>query len=98
MMGMFQQAGAYALQLHEREREPKKDRLSQRAAGRYITEQGYDSSMLRKWTDAGLLTPVRSGDAPNSPLLYSKADIMAVIASEKLRRIAMDDITNRNRS
>ncbi len=65
--------------------EPAEDRVRQADAKRYIARMGFQPVMLRKWTDAKLLTPVKQGDRQNAPVTYSLAELKAVISSLELK-------------
>lgn len=67
--------------------DPAADYIKQSEAKRYISRLGYKPAMLQRWTDARLLTPVKTGDAQNSSVLYSLSDIKAVISSLRLHGI-----------
>lgn len=80
------EAGAARLQ---QELDPKSDRLTQRQAFSFFkvrdTQFGgeftHGEAWIREMTKAGLLHPVRIGKAINSPIYYSKAELIAVRAS-----------------
>lgn len=67
--------------------EPAADRIKQADAKRYIARYGYKPATLRKWVDAKLIAPDKTGDKPNSAVWYSLADIKKVIASICLKQI-----------
>jgi hypothetical protein len=66
---------------------PERDYIKQAEAKRYLKSRGYRPVMLRKWSDYGLLHPVKTGEARNSPTLYSLAEIKKVISTVALQRI-----------
>lgn len=71
--------------------EPTADRIKQSDAKRYISRQGFQPVMLKKWVQARLITPVKLGEAQNSAVWYSLADIKKVISSLELKRICNDN-------
>ncbi len=63
--------------------EPMKDSLSQREAYRMFGE-----ARIKNWVKMGLLTShARCGTAKRSKIIYSRAEVMAVMQSEKLIKI-----------
>lgn len=71
--------------------EPSQDRIKQADAKRYIAKLGFQPVMLIKWADAHLLTPVKVGEAQNSAVWYSLAEIKNVITSIQLKKICNED-------
>ena len=62
-------------------RDPESDMMKQADAKRYLSKLGIQPVMLHKWADQKLLTPVKTGDAQNSPVMSSLAEIKQVIFS-----------------
>ena len=81
------QAVDAGVQSYLRSVEPTADRVNQADAKRYIARLGYQPVMLRKWSDARLLTPVKVGERQNAPVYYSLAEIKKLISSLKLKSI-----------
>ena len=75
------------VQKYIRSCDPGADYIKQREAKRYLQRIGFRPAMLQKWVDSGLLTPVKSGDSDNSPVIYSLADIKQVVSSVRLKGI-----------
>lgn len=73
------------VQSYIRSVEPSSDRINQADAKKYIAKMGFQPVMLRKWSDAHLLTPVKVGERQNAPVVYSLAEIKTVISSLKLK-------------
>ena len=71
--------------------EPSQDRIKQADAKRYIAKLGFQPVMLSKWADAHLLTPIKVGEAQNSAVWYSLAEIKNVITSIQLKKICNED-------
>ena len=67
--------------------DPAADFIKQAEAKRYISRLGYRPAMLQKWVNAHLITPVKTGDAQNAVVLYSLADLKALISSLRLKGI-----------
>lgn len=67
--------------------DPTQDRMKQNEAKRFLKSRGYKPVMLRKWTDAGLLHPVKTGETQNCPTVYSKAELRKVLHTVKLKII-----------
>lgn len=60
---------------------PKRDLISQRKAF-----QEYGADLIRRGEEAGMLKPIRNGKAKNSPILYSRKEIIAQIKTESIMR------------
>ena len=75
------------VQSYIRSVEPSSDRINQADAKKYIARLGFKPVMLRKWSDAHLLTPMKLGERQNAPVIYSLAEIKAVISSVKLKTL-----------
>lgn len=76
------------VQSYVRSIDPQSDYVKQGEAKRYLQRMGFRPAMLQRWVDARLLTPVKTGDAQNASVLYSMADIKALISSIRLKDIA----------
>lgn len=87
LLSLISQAVDAGVQKYVASIDPGADYIKQREAKRYISRLGYKPAMLQRWTDARLLTPVKTGDAQNSSVLYSLSDIKAVISSLRLHGI-----------
>ena len=75
------------VQKYVRSCDPGSDYIKQGEAKRYISRLGFRPAMLQRWVDGGLLTPVKTGDAQNASVLYSLADIKALVSSIRLKGI-----------
>ena len=75
------------VQSYIRSVEPSSDRINQADAKKYIARLGFQPVMLRKWSDAHLLTPTKLGERQNAPVIYSLAEIKAVISSVKIKTL-----------
>ena len=62
-------------------REPESDLLKQADAKRYLLKLGIQPVMLQKWTSKNLITPVKTGDSQNAPVMYSLAEIKQLVFS-----------------
>ena len=60
---------------------PKRDLISQRKA-----YQDYGADLIKRGEEAGMLKPIRNGKAKNSPILYSRKEIIAQIKTESIMR------------
>ena len=87
LLGLISEAVDAGIQKYVKSIDPAADYIKQSEAKRYISRLGYKPAMLQRWTDARLLTPVKTGDAQNSSVLYSLSDIKAVISSLRLHGI-----------
>ena len=76
------------VQSYVRSIDPQSDYVKQGEAKRYLQRMGFRPAILQRWVDARLLTPVKNGDAQNASVLYSMADIKALISSIRLKGIA----------
>lgn len=79
------------VQQYVRSCDPGADFIKQGEAKRYLQKLGFKAAMLQRWVDGGLLTPVKTGDAQNASVLYSLADIKALVSSIRLK-----DMTNKS--
>ena len=79
------------VQQYVRSCDPGADFIKQGEAKRYLQKLGFKAAMLQRWVDGGLLTPVKTGDAQNASVLYSLADIKALVSS-----IHLKDMTNKS--
>lgn len=75
------------VQKYVRSCDPSADYIKQGEAKRYLQKLGFKAAMLQRWVDSGLLTPVKTSDAQNASVLYSLADIKALISSIRLKGI-----------
>lgn len=73
------------VQKYVRSCDPSADYIKQGEAKRYLQKLGFKAAMLQRWVDGGLLTPVKTSDAQNASVLYSLADIKALISSMRLK-------------
>lgn len=73
------------VQQYVRSCDPQSDYVKQGEAKRYLQKLGFKAAMLQRWVDGGLLTPVKTGDAQNASVLYSLADIKALVSSVRLK-------------
>lgn len=87
LLGLISEAVDAGVQKYVKSIDPAADYIKQSEAKRYISRLGYKPAMLQRWTDARLLTPVKTGDAQNSSVLYSLSDIKTVISSLRLHGI-----------
>lgn len=87
LLAFVTQAVDAGVQTYMRSVEPSADRINQADAKRFVKKMGFQPVMLRKWSDAHLLTPVKAGEAQNAPVMYSLAEIKKVISSLRLKQI-----------
>lgn len=80
------------VQRYVRSVDPLTDNIKQNEAKRYLRRLGFKACLLQRWVDAGLLTPVKTGDAQNAPVTYSLADIKLLVNSLRLKRIINDNM------
>ena len=60
---------------------PKRDLISQRKA-----YEDYGAELIKRGVDSGMLKPIRNGKAKNSPILYSRKEIIAQTKTESIMR------------
>ena len=77
------------VQQYVRSCNPDADYVKQGEAKRYLQKLGFKAAMLQRWVDGGLLTPVKTGDAQNASVLYSLADIKALVSSIRLKQMTV---------
>jgi hypothetical protein len=87
LLSLLTDAVDAGVQQYVRSCDPQSDFFKQGEAKRYLQKLGFKAAMLQRWVDGGLLTPVKTGDAQNASVLYSLADIKAVISSIRLKSI-----------
>lgn len=85
LLGLVTDAVDAGVQKYVKSCDPQADLIKQGEAKRYLQRLGFKAAMLQRWTDSGLLTPVKTGDAQNASVLYSLADIKALISSIRLK-------------
>lgn len=84
------------VQSYMRSVEPLQDRIKLSEAKRYVSKLGFQPVMIRKWTDAQLLTPIKSGDRQNATVFYSLAEIKKLISSLRLKSITNEADHDKN--
>lgn len=62
-------------------RGPESDIMKQADAKRYLSKLGIQPYMLHKWAEQKLITPIKTGDSQNAPVLYSLVEIKQLIFS-----------------
>ena len=87
LLAFVTQAVDAGVQSYIRSVEPSSDCINQADAKKYIARLGFQPVMLRKWSDAHLLTPTKLGERQNAPVIYSLAEIKAVISSVRLKSL-----------
>ena len=88
LLALVTEAVDAGVQSYVRSIDPQSDYVKQGEAKRYLQRMGFRPAMLQRWVDARLLTPVKTGDAQNATVMYSMADIKALISSIRLKGIA----------
>ena len=87
LLSLMTDAVDAGVQQYLRSCDPQADYIKQGEAKRYLQRLGFKAAMLQRWTDSGLLTPVKTGDAQNASVIYSLADIKALVSSIRLKTI-----------
>ena len=87
LLALMTDAVDAGVQQYVRSCDPQSDFIKQGEAKRYISRLGFRPAMLQRWVDGGLLTPVKTGDAQNASVLYSLADIKALVSSIRLKAV-----------
>lgn len=87
LLALMTDAVDAGVQQYMRSCDPDADFIKQGEAKRYLQRLGFKAAMLQRWTDSGLLTPVKTGDAQNASVIYSLADIKALVSSVRLKTI-----------
>lgn len=87
LLGLVSTAVAAGVQDYIKGIDPEQDRIKQTEARRYLKTRGFKPVMLRKWTDAGLLHPVKTGETQNCATIYSLAEIKKAISTVRLKAI-----------
>ena len=85
LLSLMTDAVDAGVQKYVRSCDPSADYVKQGEAKRYLQRLGIRPAMLRRWVDGGLLTPVKTGDAQNASVIYSLADIKALVSSIRLK-------------
>ena len=88
LLSLISDAVDAGVQQYVRSCDPQADYIKQGEAKRYLQKLGFRPVMLQRWVDGGLLTPVKTGDAQNASVLYSLADIKALVSSIRLKGMA----------
>lgn len=84
------------VQSYMRSVEPLQDHIKLSEAKRYVSKLGFQPVMIRKWTDAQLLTPIKAGDSQNAAVFYSLAEIKKLISSLRLKSITNEADHDKN--
>ena len=66
---------------------PADEMVKQSEAKRFIAQKGLRPAMLKKWVDAGLITPRKTGEKQNATVLYSLSEIENLLASCNLKNL-----------
>lgn len=61
--------------------DPRRNFISQRKA-----YADYGADLIKRGEESGMLKPIRNGKAKNSPILYSRKQILAQIEAEGIMR------------
>lgn len=61
--------------------DPRRNFISQRRA-----YADYGADLIKRGEESGMLKPIRNGKAKNSPILYSRKEIIAQIKTESIMR------------
>ena len=61
--------------------DPRRNFISQRKA-----YADYGADLIKRGEESGMLKPIRNGKAKNSPILYSRKQILAQIEAESIMR------------
>lgn len=77
---LFEAAGKQAIAEFVQAQSPAKDMICQAEAYSQFQEM-----RVRRWVQEGLISPTRSGEARNAKKYYSRAELLALDASEKLK-------------
>ena len=85
LLALMTDAVDAGVQKYVRSCDPQADYIKQGEAKRYLQRLGFKAAMLQRWTDSGLLTPVKTGDAQNASVIYSLADIKTLVSSIRLK-------------
>lgn len=85
LLSLMTDAVDAGVQKYVRSCDPQADYVKQGEAKRYLQRLGFKAAMLQRWTDSGLLTPVKTGDAQNASVIYSLADIKTLVSSIRLK-------------
>lgn len=69
--------------------DPRRNFISQRRA-----YADYGADLIKRGEESGMLKPIRNGKAKNSPILYSRKQILAQIEAEGIMRNEAEAIIN----
>ena len=87
LLALMTDAVDAGVQKYVRSCDPDADYIKQGEAKRYLQRLGFKAAMLQRWVDGGLLTPVKTSDAQNASVIYSLAEIKALVSSIRLKTI-----------
>ena len=74
------------IQGYLKSRKPQTDRIKQSEAKRFLVEKGYQATALKRWVEAGLITPVKKGNARNAAVWYSFTEIKKTLLVVELKK------------
>lgn len=65
---------------------PETDEVKSRDIKAYLERMGYDTRTFNRLCREGVIRHTRKGDKPNSPIIYSRANIEEAFAVERMAR------------
>ncbi len=65
-------------------RDPETDLLKQADAKRYLNKYGIPTTMLKKWSENCIITPIKTGNSQNAPVMYSLAELKQAILTAQV--------------
>lgn len=92
LLGFVSQAVDAGIQGYINSREPRKDRIKQSDAKRYLEQQGYQTTALKRWVEAGMVKPIKHGSARNSAVWYSLTELKKAVCAVRLKKINNEEV------
>lgn len=74
--------------------DPPQDKLRLSEVKKWLHFRHIDMQAFQKLVDVGAVHARKYGDAPNSPLYYSKAEIQKAFATMRVNRLFVNDKTS----
>ncbi len=87
LTNLIQTAAKLGVSEYIAETNNKQDRLTQRQAVQFLKLLGYNSSKLTELVDSNKIKGKRYGAGQNSPVYYSKHELMILTSAEKVQRL-----------
>lgn len=90
VVNMINRAVEIGIAANEARREPANDKLKQREVKKWLKANKIKQSVLDELVEAGQVKKRRMGPAKNSPIVYSKFEIIKALKTKEITNIIND--------